>query len=308
MATRTDLTRHLTPTNSGGMSRRDALRGIAMFSLGAGAATVLAACGQSSPGSGPGSGPGSSTDSGDTSGPGAGTKPIPGRGPDTPRGSVIQFAGPKGQLRGSWAAPTGQPKGAVLLAHDEQGMTEHYDDLVGRFAGLGYATLCVDLLSSIGGTQALADAGQAPAAARAVPLDLALTDMRAGLDELGRRAPARKIGVVGFGTGGALVWQLLIKGDPRIVAAVDFYGAAPEKPDFSHTRTAVLALYAEKDKTVNATQDSADQSMLNANLDHFSNQYEEVDHGFFDDTDPRYNADAAAKAWQATVDWLAKHL
>lgn len=279
---------HLTDSR---FSRREVMRRLALAGLAAGVAgSVLAACGTGGPGS---------------SSPGAAP---PGRGPDTPRGADVSFGGPSGQLHGSWAAPTGQSKAGVLVVHDNQGLTPHYADVVGRFAGAGYATLCVDLLSGQPGATAPSNPAQAQAALVAVPSDALLAKLRAGIDELGRRAPRVKIGAAGFGFGGGLLWQLLATGEPRLAAVVDFYGVAPDNLDFTKSHAAVLALYPADDRKLSESQDNADQAMLNANLVHNSVLYANSVAGFFDDTNPHYNAATAGQAWQATLDWFSHNL
>jgi carboxymethylenebutenolidase len=275
------------------------LRRVALLGIAAGASgPLLAACG--SPGTGAP----------------AATTPPPGRDPGTPLGNPVTFAGPSGELHGSWAAPTAAPRAAVLVVPDAQGLTPHFSDLTGRFAGAGYATLCVDLLSDHGNTATtnLADVkpeakpGVKPAAMASAPPEKLVADLRAGIDELVRRAPGVKIGAVGFGMGGGLLWQLLNAGEPRVAAAVPFYGMAPDDLDFTRSPAAVLAIYPDNDAKLNESQDNADMAMMNANLVHNSTIYPKTTAGFFNDTDTRYDAAAAAKAWQATLDWFKQYL
>jgi carboxymethylenebutenolidase len=219
----------------------------------------------------------------------------------------VRFTGPAGELRGAWAAPSA-PKGAVLVIHENRGLTPHFYDVVGRFAGAGYAALCVDLLSAQGGTAALTDPAQAPTALAAAPVEGLVGNLRAGIDELGRRAPGGKVGAVGFCFGGGMVWQLLAAGETRLAAAIPFYGPAPEKPDFSRAKAAVLAFYGERDARVDATKDRADAALQTAGLVHEARVYPGADHAFFNDTGPRYDGDAATQAWQATLDWFGRYL
>src|SRR5439155_17352500 len=86
--------------------------------------------------------------------------PAPGSGP--PPGQPVRFPGPAGELQAAWAGPATTPRGAVLVVHENRGLTPHFFHVVGRLAGVGYAALCVDLLSSEGGTAALTDPARAP--------------------------------------------------------------------------------------------------------------------------------------------------
>lgn len=277
--------------SDGLLNRREALRRLGLLGVGLGAATtLLAACGTA----------------GQTPAPETG--PPPGRGPNTPNATDLRFPGPAGELLGAWAAPVGPPKGAVLVVHENKGLTPHFYDVVGRFAGVGYGALCVDLLSAQGGTAKLTDPAQPPAILAAAPKEALVADLKAGIDKLTHQVPGAKVGAVGFCFGGAMVWQLLAVGEARLAAAVPFYGPAPEDPDFSRAKAAVLAIYGQLDKRVNETQDKADSKLLAANLEHRSISYQGADHAFFNDTGPRYNPVAAGQAWQVTLDWLGRHL
>jgi carboxymethylenebutenolidase len=194
----------------------------------------------------------------------------------------------------------------VLVVHDNQGLTPHFSDVVGRFAGAGYAALCVDLLSGDGGHAT--DPSQAPMALATLPPEKLIASMRAGVVELGRRTPGVKIGAVGFGFGAGALWQILGAGDPILAAAVPFYGSTPDDVDFSKSHAAILALYPENDRKLGESQDNADMAMMKANLVHNSTLYPDAAAGFFDDTGAHYNADAAAKGWQATLDWFNQYL
>jgi carboxymethylenebutenolidase len=288
------------------LPRREALRRLGLLGLGLGSASaLLAACGTPAA-------PGTAAPSATASAPAAPKVPAgppPGRGPGVGRGADVRFAGPAGELRGAWAAPTsGAPKGAVLVVHENRGLTEHFYDVVGRFAGVGYGTLCVDLLSAQGGTAALTDPAQAPTALANAPVDGLVADLRAGIDELGRRVPGAKVGAVGFCFGGGMVWQLLAEGEARLAAAVPFYGPAPEQPNFTRAKAAVLAIYGGLDARVDATEPRAEAALRAAGLPYQVRTFDGADHAFFNDTGQRYAPDAARAAWSATVDWLSRYL
>jgi carboxymethylenebutenolidase len=142
----------------------------------------------------------------------------------------------------------------------------------------------------------------------AASLDQLLGDLGAGIDELQRRAPGQKIGVVGFCFGGAMTWNLLDAGELRAQAAVPFYGPAPDNPDFTGSQAAVLAIYAGLDDRVNASRDRAIAALDAAGLTYEVKTFDGVDHAFFNDTGPRYNAAAATEAYALVLDWLGQHL
>jgi carboxymethylenebutenolidase len=219
----------------------------------------------------------------------------------------VHFAGPAGELQGAWAE-AGDPQGALLVIHENRGLTPHFFDLVGRFAGASYSALCVDLLSSQGGTGSLQDPAAAPTILADTPPEQLIADLQAGIDELEKRVPGAKVGVVGFCFGGGMTWNLLQAGEQRMSAAVPFYGPAPENPDFSTAKAAVYAIYGEQDERVNATRERADAALKAAGLTYEIRTFAGAGHAFFNDTGPRYNAEAAKQAWQEVLDWFNQHL
>jgi carboxymethylenebutenolidase len=282
--------------SDGVLTRREALRRLALLGLGAATASALLAACAAEPAAPPTSAPPPTGDP-------------PGWAQSVGLGQEIRFAGPSGELIGAWAAPTGgSPKGALLVVHENRGLTEHFFDLVGRLAGAGYGALCVDLLSAQGGTAALTDPAQAPTVLADTPVDVLLADLRAGIDELGRRAPGAEVGAVGFCFGGGMTWQLLQAGEPRLAAAVPFYGPVPDQPDFQGVTAAVLAVYAELDDRVNAGRERAEAALRAAGATYRIRTFSGADHAFFNDTGPRYNAVAAAAAYTETLDWFDRHL
>jgi len=284
------------------IARREALRRLALLGLGAVAAsTLLAACASdgATPAPTPATPPGGPTPGGAT--------PTP-AGPPAVATAPITFAGPQGRvLQGAWAQAA-QPRGAVLVIHENRGLTDHIRSVAGRLAASGYSALAIDLLSEEGGTASFADSAQATAALGAAPEERLVADMRAGVGELARRVPGKKVGAVGFCFGGGMVWSLLDSGEPRLAAAVPFYGPLPDGADFAGSKAAVLAIYAEQDSRVNASRDAAVAALTSAGLTHDIVTFPGVNHAFFNDTGARYDASAAAAAYQRVLDWFGRHL
>ena len=281
------------------VDRREALRRLVKLGLGVtGAVGLLAAC---SDGGGDDGAAGTSTTAG-----GGTTSTAPAGGTDG-TAQLVRFPGPSGELQGAFAAPDG-PAASVLVIHENRGLTPHFFDLVGRLATEGFVSLCVDLLSAEGGTASLTDPAAAPAALAAAPEERLLGDLRAGIDELVRREPAAKVGAVGFCFGGGMAWRLVQDGEPRLSAVVPFYGPAPDAPDFSRSRAAVLGVYAGRDDRVNASRADATAALEQAGLPHEIRTFENADHAFFNDTGPRHDPAAAAHAWLALLAWFRRHL
>ncbi|WP_394829769.1 dienelactone hydrolase family protein [Pendulispora albinea] len=222
--------------------------------------------------------------------------------------SAVTFAGPEGRtLQGGWAGAE-KPRGAVLVIHENKGLLEHFRVLAGRFARAGYSALAIDLLSEEGGTAALGDPANATAALSKVAPERFVADMKAGLDELARRAPGVKLGAIGFCFGGGMTWRLIASKDPRLAAAAPFYGPLPDGADFTGSRAAVLGVYAEADARVNASRETAKAALEKAGLVHEIVTYAGADHAFFNDTGPRYQAEAAAQAWTKVLAWFGHYL
>ena len=226
----------------------------------------------------------------------------------TAGGEEIRFTGPNGELIGVLATAD-TPRGGVLVIHENRGLTPHIRTIPPRLAADGYTALAIDLLSEEGGTASLPSEGDATAALGNAPAERLIADLRAGLDELERRAPGAPLAVIGFCFGGGMTWQLLAAGEPRLAAAVPFYGPFPAGADLAGSPdAAVLGIYAGLDSRVNGTRDAAEAALTAAGLPHELRVFDGVDHAFFNDTGPRYDAAAATAAYQAMLDWFGQHL
>jgi carboxymethylenebutenolidase len=288
----------------GFISRREALRRLMLLGIGAAAATtLLAGCGddKKTTGAAPTTGPSASSSSTATATTGQAVGPAP-----LPTGAVT-FTGPAGQLQGSWSAAP-KPKGAVLIIHENQGLTPHFVALPGRLAASGYSALGIDLLSRKGGSAAFSDLGAATAALTGIPMADLVADLKAGVDELSRRAAGHKLGVMGFCFGGGLTWALLAAGEARLSAASPFYGPLPDPHDFSRAKAAVLAFYGETDARVDATREAAVAALEAAKLPHEVKVEPGAGHAFFNETKPSFVPAAAADAYAALLGWFGRYL
>jgi carboxymethylenebutenolidase len=277
------------------ISRREAIRRLALLGMSAtSASALLAACAaQTGQSSAPSSGAPATAPAGGSAAPAA--------------GEAITFAGPRGQLQGFFA-PAADPGGAILVIHENRGLTDHIRSVATRLAGDGFAAIAIDLLSEEGGTAALGDPANVPAALAAASDERLVADMRAGLDELESRVPGARLAITGFCFGGGMVWTLLDAGEPRLAAAIPFYGPAPSSADFSGNEAAVLGIYAEQDARVNASREAAAAALEAAGLTHEIKTYPGVDHAFFNDTGGRYDPTQAAAAYADVLAWLGRHL
>ncbi|MCV7066215.1 dienelactone hydrolase family protein, partial [Mycolicibacterium farcinogenes] len=235
------------------------------------------------------------------------TSPPPGAEAALPT-TPVSWPGPRGELRGAWAGAP-EPRGGVLVIHENKGLNDYIRSVAGRFAGIGYSALAIDLLSAQGGTAAFGDPAAATAALSQIDPAEFVANLKSGIEEVRRRVPDRKLAVVGFCMGGGLVWRLLASGVPELAAAVPFYGPTPDNPDFAGSRdVAVLAFYGALDQRVNATEPVARSALEKAGMVHELITEPDADHAFFNDTGDRYDPAAAADAWRRVRDWLAQHL
>lgn len=218
--------------------------------------------------------------------------------------AVCEYLLTAGELRGVFAGAQ-SPGGAVLVVHENRGLTDHVAAVTGRLAGDGYAALAVDLLSLVGGTSAVPDVTAALSGLTEADL---VADLSAGLDELGRRAAGKPLGATGFCFGGSMVWRLLDAGAPAVAAAVPFYGPVPEGASFDGSRAAVLGVFAELDDRVNAGIERAERALTETDLVHELRVVPDVDHAFFNDTGPRFDLGAARTTYAAVLAWFAEHL
>jgi carboxymethylenebutenolidase len=276
------------------VSRREALRRLGLLGLGgAGAASLLAAALAEL----------------------ARAVTVPARRPQSAEAEAaalptreITFRGPRGRrLMGAWAAAR-RPRGGVLVIHENRGLTDSIRTVARRLAASGYSSLAIDLLSEEGGTGSFDDEFEAMAALGAAPSSRLVADLKAGVTELRRRLPGKKVGVTGFCFGGGMTWLLLASKEPRVAAAVPFYGPFPENGSLAGAKAAVLGVYAELDARVNASRAEARAALRRARLRHEIVTFPGVDHAFFNPTGARHDAAAAAAAYRRMVAWFGRYL
>jgi carboxymethylenebutenolidase len=196
----------------------------------------------------------------------------------------------------------------VLVVHENRGLTDHIRSVASRLAASGYSALAIDLLSEEGGTASFPDEAAAPAALYSVPTTRFVADMKAGVTELRRRLPGKKVAATGF-----LLrrWNGLDAarregGEARGGRAV--LRAAPEGSSLKGSKAAVLGIYAALDTRVNASRPAADAALRAAGLPHQLVTFPGVDHAFFNDTGGRYNRTAADAAYKRVLAWFKRYV
>jgi carboxymethylenebutenolidase len=213
-------------------------------------------------------------------------------------------------MTGYFAAPRhpGRKVGAVMVIHENRGLTPHIEDVARRLALTGFFAVAPDFLSAQGGTPA--DEDRAREMINAADYDAVVA---AGIATVGRlRALANgtgKVGTVGFCWGGALVNRVALAAGSALSAGVAYYGPAPAPAEATRVETPLLLHYAGKDARVAATGEPWVAALKAAGKPVEAYTYAGVDHAFNNDTSPaRYDKAAAALAWERTTAFLHRHL
>lgn len=210
----------------------------------------------------------------------------------------------------SYLAKPKEGKGlpAVLVIHENKGLTPHIEDVARRFAREGFVAAAPDLLSRKGGTSQFATPVDATTALKGISGNELDQDMMAVVSMLASDSAVdpERIGVVGFCFGGGMAWRLTTR-DTRIKAAVPFYGVNPNLKYVPNITAKVLAIYGELDDRINAGIDEITEAMAKANKPFEKIIYPGAQHAFHNDANPdRYHPEAAKQAWQRTIEWLRR--
>lgn len=233
--------------------------------------------------------------------------------PADPRLSIrkggYRIAGGK-RLTGYFAAPrkAGRKLGAVMVVHENRGLTPHIEDVARRLALEGFFVVAPDLLSDQGGTPA--DEDVAREAIGRVDYDAVLAEGVGTAKRLAKlSATTGRAGVVGFCWGGGYVNRLAIAAGPALSAGVAYYGPAPSPSEAARVSAPLMLHYAGKDQRVNATGEPWVAALKAAGKPVEAFTYEGVDHAFNNDSSAeRYDAAAAKLAWDRTVAFLHAQL
>ncbi len=213
---------------------------------------------------------------------------------------TIAYPSPQGSgtIRGQLARPanaSGELPG-VLVIHENRGLNSHIKD-VGRRAGLaGFLALAPDALTPLGGYPGNDDDGRA--LQRQLDRGKMTEDFIAAAAHLKSHPECSgRVGVVGFCFGGGMANTLAVR-IPDLAAAVPFYGGQPEAEDVPEIKAPLLLHYASLDQRVNAGWPEYEAALRANGVTYTAHMYEDANHGFHNDTTPRYDEDAAKLAWQ----------
>jgi carboxymethylenebutenolidase len=212
-----------------------------------------------------------------------------------------------GEVRGYLVKPAGEgPFPAVLVVHENRGLNPYIEDVARRVAKAGFMALAPDGLTSVGGYPGNDDQGRELQST--VDGEKLMNDFFAGVEHLlARDDSTGKVGCVGFCYGGG-VCNALAVAFPELAASVPFYGRQPATEDVAQIEAPLLIHYAELDDRINAGWPEFEAALQAEGKTYTAHIYEGVNHGFHNDTTPRYDEEAAELAWDRTVAFFEEHL
>ncbi len=227
------------------------------------------------------------------------------------KASYVSFPSPGGTadtVRGYLVQPAGAgPFPAVLVIHENRGLNPYIEDVARRLAAAGFLALAPDGLSALGGYPGNDDDGRAMQA----KLDQAKlrTDMLNAARWLkGNKLANGKLGVVGFCWGGGTSNFLAVALGDDLQAAVPYYGAAAETARVKDIKAPLLIHYAENDTNINAMWPAFEAALKAGNIRYEAHVYPGTQHGFHNNSTPRYQEAAANQSWERTLAFFRKHL
>lgn len=221
---------------------------------------------------------------------------------------TVQSPNGNGTIKGYFAKPAkGKKFPTVLVIHENRGLNPYIEDVARRLAKVGYMALAPDGLTSVGGYPG--DEQKAAAAFRTVDGKKMTEDFVASAMWLKKHKDSSgKLGAVGFCFGGGMVNQLAVMLGKDLNAGVAFYGRQAGIADVPKIHAPLMFQYAGIDARINEAAAPYEAALKENKKTFESFTYEGKQHGFHNDTTPRYDAEAAKTAWERTLGFFKKHL
>jgi carboxymethylenebutenolidase len=195
----------------------------------------------------------------------------------------------------------------ILVIHENRGLNPYVKDVARRLAVSGYMALAPDGLTSVGGYSG--DDENGAKLFSQVDREKMREDLAAAAVYLKNRSDCTgKIGAVGFCFGGGIVNYLAVRMGADLAAGVPFYGAQPTAEEVAKIKAPINAQYGELDTRINAGWPAFDAALTTAGIPHEGHIYPGANHGFHNDTTPRYDEAAAKEAWSRTLAWFDKYV
>jgi len=222
----------------------------------------------------------------------------------------VEYPSPKGygKLRGYLAQPAKarDKLPTVLVVHENRGLNPHIEDIARRLAVDNFIAFAPDALFPLGGYPG--DEDKARELFGKLDQSKSREDFLAAEDMLKHLPEGNgRVGVVGFCYGGGIA-NFLATRVPDLAAAVPFYGAQPNAEDAAKIKAPLLLQYAEKDERITSGWPAYERALKAAGVKYQAYVYPGVEHGFNNDTTPRYDEAAAKLAWQRTIAFFNEHL
>jgi carboxymethylenebutenolidase len=225
--------------------------------------------------------------------------------------SYLEYPSPNGSgtMRGYLAKPAGAAGRwpGVLVIHENRGLNPHIEDITRRLAVDGFVAFAPDALFPLGGYPGDEDTARE----RFATLDQAKTreDFMAAAAVLAARPECTgTIGAVGFCYGGGMVHYLATRLGKTLSAGVAYYGSSPDRADVPKITAPLLIQSAENDPRINASWPAFEEALKAAGVSYERHFYPGTQHGFNNDTTPRYDAAAATLSWDRTLAFFRRHL
>jgi len=226
------------------------------------------------------------------------------------QGQYVEYDSPLGygRVKAYLVRPAGVtgPLPGVVVIHENRGLNPHIEDVARRAARAGYMALAPDGLTSLGGYPGTDDEGREMQAK--LDRDKLLEDFVAAVGYLqGREDGTGKVGSVGFCYGGGVCNMLAVR-VPDLAASVPFYGGQAPIADVPKIKAPLLLHFAGNDERVNAGWPEYEAALQAHGKTYLAYIYENTNHGFHNDTTPRYDEAAAKLAWERTLRFFSQYL
>ena len=226
------------------------------------------------------------------------------------KAEYIRYPSPKGhgEVRGYLVRPAKSetPVPGVVVVHENRGLNPYIEDVARRVAKAGFIALAPDGLTSVGGYPGNDEKGRE--LQKQVDPEKLMNDFFAAIDFLMASDMAtEKIGITGFCYGGGVSHAAAVA-YPELAAAVPFYGRQAKPEDVAKISAPLLIHFAETDPGVNATWPAYEAALKKARKTYEAHFYPGTNHGFHNDSTPRYDEAAAKLAWDRTIAWFNRYL
>jgi carboxymethylenebutenolidase len=226
------------------------------------------------------------------------------------KSEYIDYESPKGgkKIKALLSKPADAKEklGGIVVVHENRGLNPHIEDVCRRAALAGFISIAPDMLTPLGGYPGNDDQGRELQSKR--DRNEMLEDFIVAYDYLKNHKDCNgKVGAVGFCFGGWITNMMAVR-IPDLSAAVPFYGGQPASEDVPKIKAPLLLHFASLDTRVNEGWPAYETALKENKKEYTAHMYADVNHGFHNDTTPRYDKAAAELAWKRTVDFFKEKL